>query len=533
MVGTLSSTRRTVADKDIRPLSAFPKAKYQPNSTLLAQQSQMLARRVVGLKEQTILEQRCQEAQELLEERARRLIQDYQQGVIDLKTFKQHKKELLASAAVIGFSLLILTNFNPKVQVRDRTLQSFSPTPKTEVVNTSSTTQAKVRLSSVAKANRAAILKVIRFAEGTADPRGYNRIFGGQEVEDLSRHPDICVKFRKTCSTAAGAYQFLTTTWEELKLGEFTPENQDKGAIALIRRRGALADVEAGRFEDAIAKLSPEWASLPRWDGDTRGTYDQPVKTMSELRRVFLEHGGQLAKNTQPAITVSSEAKKTYPTKTGVGNLILSFFQPHKAQAQASSTVSAAKLIAYMERQGYEISRNPGEVNIIHIRNGSTARDLFEDKRIVLQFINGVPRITGEWTETTKPGLTIVRQPINSKGAIAIAPGQYKAWQVGTHVGGSGRHAHEALIQTGGSITGYRDSDRNGTFETIDRGFFGVNIHAPWGNSDRVEDRSAGCMVTASKADHKAFMKLVKNDPRFLANPNFVFAATVIDGEKL
>lgn len=178
-------------------------------------------------------------------------------------------------------------------------------------------------------ANRQAMLRVIRFAEGTADDRGYNRIFGGQEVDDLTHHPDICVKFRRTCSSAAGAYQFLTTTWNSLGLPDFTPANQDKGAIELIRRRGALGDVDAGRFEDAIAKLSPEWASLPRWEGDSTGTYRQPVKSMSELRDVYLSHGGKLAAQMQataPKIPVAAAKPKT-------GNLISHFFKGNKAQA--------------------------------------------------------------------------------------------------------------------------------------------------------------------------------------------------------
>ena len=217
----------------------------------------------------------------------------------------------------------------------------------------------------------------------------------------------------------------------------------------------------------------------------------------------------------------------------GIGNLLLNFFTPKKAEA--TRTNNAQSIVAYMESQGYKLFRNPGEVNIIHVRNGSTASDLFEDKRIVLQFVNGNPVVTGEWAETTKPGLHIVYNPINSGGAIAIKPGQYRAWQVGTHIGGSGRHAHEALIQTGGSIVGYRDSDRNRTFETITRGFFGVNIHEPWswGKATLVEDRSAGCMVTATKSAHRAFMKLVRSDPRFVADETFIFTATIIDGKNL
>jgi lysozyme len=53
-------------------------------------------------------------------------------------------------------------------------------------------------------------------------------------------------------STAAGAYQFLASTWDDLKrklnLPDFGPHSQDLAAQELIRERHALADVADGRF---------------------------------------------------------------------------------------------------------------------------------------------------------------------------------------------------------------------------------------------------------------------------------------------
>jgi muramidase (phage lysozyme) len=495
-----------------------------------------LARRVTGLKEQALLDRQCQALAEQIEERARQLIKSYERGLIDLTTFERHKKELLGAAAAIGLTLLVLTNFNPKVKMVSHTRSHIS-TVKTEVVQPLPKAKTNLKASSVssinqAEANRQAMLRVIRFAEGTADDRGYNRIFGGQEVDDLSRHPDICVRFRRTCSTAAGAYQFLTTTWNGLGLGEFTPANQDKGATMLIQRRGALADVDAGRFEDAIAKLSPEWASLPRWEGDTQGTYKQPVKTMQELREVYLAHGGKFVGQQAAVSAPQVPAKSNGNSK----NLLSFFFNQSKAQAAVSAPQQqdlAQKIVKHMEKQGYEITRNPQEVNIIHVRNGKTARDRFEDKRIILQFDKtGKPRITGEWAETTKPGLHVVKTTPRADGAIFIAPGQYKSWQVDIHYGMTGRHAHEALVQVA-PINGVRDRDRDGSPDNPVSGMFGVNIHAPWSDGDAVEDRSAGCMVTQTKKAHREFMEMVKRDRRFLNDSKFVFSATIIDGEKL
>ena len=48
----------------------------------------------------------------------------------------------------------------------------------------------------------------------------YGVLYGGKQAEDLRSHPDICITIvtgpnRGNCTTAAGRYQFLTTTWIE------------------------------------------------------------------------------------------------------------------------------------------------------------------------------------------------------------------------------------------------------------------------------------------------------------------------------
>ena len=57
-------------------------------------------------------------------------------------------------------------------------------------------------------------------------------------------------------------------------------------AVALIKRRGALADVIAGRFDSAIAKCNKEWASLPG------SPYGQPTLTLDRAHAVLAMAGG-------------------------------------------------------------------------------------------------------------------------------------------------------------------------------------------------------------------------------------------------
>jgi len=139
---------------------------------------------------------------------------------------------------------------------------------------------------------RRALLNTIRYAEGTwkdGEDQGYQIMYGGGKFNDLSRHPEKVVKKRYT-SAAAGAYQFLPTTWKglakELKLSSFEPKHQDQAALHLVKRRGALQEIDrSGLTPKAMAKLAPEWASFPTWAG--RSAYGQPVKTHQELARFY------------------------------------------------------------------------------------------------------------------------------------------------------------------------------------------------------------------------------------------------------
>lgn len=136
-----------------------------------------------------------------------------------------------------------------------------------------------------------AFIWAIRYGEGTQAPDGFQIMFGGERFTDFSDHPRRAitktVKGKTYTSTAAGAPQFLATTWDGLVrqygFEDFSPRNQILGAIALIKGRGALEDVLAGRIEEAVRKCGREWASLPG------SPYGQPVVTMAEFMREYEE----------------------------------------------------------------------------------------------------------------------------------------------------------------------------------------------------------------------------------------------------
>lgn len=137
------------------------------------------------------------------------------------------------------------------------------------------------------------LLRMLRFAEGTerGGPDSYRVMFGGSLAPDLKQHPDRVMKGR---STAAGAYQFLTPTWQQqqkkLGLGSFGPVEQDIAALDLARQRtmglGGLSYLQKkGLTPEFVAALAPEWASLPTREG--KSYYGQPVKSYSELQKTY------------------------------------------------------------------------------------------------------------------------------------------------------------------------------------------------------------------------------------------------------
>jgi muramidase (phage lysozyme) len=129
-----------------------------------------------------------------------------------------------------------------------------------------------------------ALLGTIAFAEGTH--AHYNYTYAYRTFSSFRDHPRIRVCAGSYCSTAAGRYQILSGTWNGIRTGlaDFSPPNQDKAALKLIRGRG-VTNIDSidtyAEFTAAIYKLNREWASLPG------SPYGQPRKPMSALWTEF------------------------------------------------------------------------------------------------------------------------------------------------------------------------------------------------------------------------------------------------------
>lgn len=199
------------------------------------------------------------------------------------------------------------------------------------------------------------------------------------------------------------------------------------------------------------------------------------------------------------------------------------------------------RIIANMVKKNYFICRHPDCKNIVYVEGLDLGGELnaqtpnaFEDLRVVFSIrSDGVP-LMQVWVATTAPGRPYTMKPMNSIGAARIAFSQYKAWQLGTHVGPSGNDPHEALIQAV-PIEVYRDSNKNFKREGPRyKGLFAIDQH--WGYDqpkDDVGTASAGCLVGETRDGHRAFMAVLKSDPRFLANNGYKFMTAVIPGAEV
>lgn len=156
--------------------------------------------------------------------------------------------------------------------------------------------------------NRKAFLDAIAYAEGTEHypNNGYYTLFTGKQFDSLAKHPNISIcapiKGKMTCSTAAGRYGFLSTTWKGLGFSDFSRESQDKGALMLLSPK-LLAAVDAGDWPTVFIGANKIWASFP---GDV---YGQGGKSMDQLMKFMekriLELGGKVEDSTATTTTTS------------------------------------------------------------------------------------------------------------------------------------------------------------------------------------------------------------------------------------
>ncbi len=131
-----------------------------------------------------------------------------------------------------------------------------------------------------------ALMRTIGASEANSN-RPYSILYRGEHVSDLSRHPEKCVTIligpnKGNCSTAAGRYQVINTTWYKIAQRyhpkqpmpmmfwasySFEPEYQDRVVHNWLndsKEWGVSIPqlLRQGKINKVLKTLSPTWTSL-------------------------------------------------------------------------------------------------------------------------------------------------------------------------------------------------------------------------------------------------------------------------------
>ncbi len=146
-------------------------------------------------------------------------------------------------------------------------------------------------------------------------------------------------------------------------------------------------------------------------------------------------------------------------------------------------------------------------INIVGVRDDTNQdKDIFNDRILIL--LNGdIYSFIG----TTDPGKYWTDNAKKEWGVAGVAH-LMEGWYPLTYR--LGNHMKElALVQYGNSVTVWRDVDKDFKFDpaedTVETGYFGINIHYTKGDPKYIGRWSAGCQVVQKHEDWVKFLELV------------------------
>ncbi|PSF31266.1 glycoside hydrolase [Aphanothece hegewaldii CCALA 016] len=186
---------------------------------------------------------------------------------------KSSKNRKLSRRGLLAFVVILILSLSMQTQERKHQpkKQNFGDLPDLAMLDGDPYIRALMRTISASESN-------------AKNP--YVLLYGGDHVHNLQQHPNLCIKIENgpnqgKCSTAAGRYQFLTSTWLDkarvyhphphhnlgLASYSFTPEYQDKVVYLWLKDRHAWGVdlpnlLRQGRVDEVLKLLSPIWTSL-------------------------------------------------------------------------------------------------------------------------------------------------------------------------------------------------------------------------------------------------------------------------------
>jgi muramidase (phage lysozyme) len=193
---------------------------------------------------------------------------------MDLHKRKHFRVTAIAIGGITALCLVLLLKPPTPRQIQDPTIETIL-TRNIPLVMTGGDpyVRAFMRMISASEAN---------------DPQPYSIIYGGTHAENLHRHPEQCIRIVSgpninNCSTAAGRYQMINTTWAKMAKKyhpgadcmlfvfqcdySFEPQYQDAVVHAWLSdekawRMNIPQLLKDGELEQVRRRLSSTWTSL-------------------------------------------------------------------------------------------------------------------------------------------------------------------------------------------------------------------------------------------------------------------------------
>lgn len=185
-----------------------------------------------------------------------------------------------------------------------------------------------------------------------------------------------------------------------------------------------------------------------------------------------------------------------------------------KASTTIVSSSGLPPVMKQAESLGHTTWTTPYRMWFFGIRSPDRAANKFDDTLGCAWFDQDGVCTVEYWPGTTDPGTYWLENPSRSSGTAILVEGQYlDVYKIDKHAG-----KYDALCQRNGEVRVYRDGDRDNNLEldpsTIEKGWFGINLHAATqragGESTAVEKWSAGCQVHSTQVGFARMMELAR-----------------------
>jgi len=182
-----------------------------------------------------------------------------------------------------------------------------------------------------------------------------------------------------------------------------------------------------------------------------------------------------------------------------VGPNTIAALGAREALNQSKPSAKYPAVVVACERLGHPM-HSDGQINLIGVRSANRKAGKFDD------YIHLAWVTDGLWNHRTYPATTDPGIPWledgPDKGTAIMCPGSWPVYRFDNH---QGRVGYRTLCQRAGVIRCYRDDDGDAILDlnhdSIEEGWFGLNIHHAGEDSTIVGRWSAGCQVFSRKSD--------------------------------